>query len=109
MVSKGSINRIRPFRGWYQGLAGFIREVFPKPKGILDVAVFMQEGHIYEYFFRSFNGPPWFRSPVEKHRVYCKPRSYLDPPNYPLIYPKYPLLRAIRAPLKGPWGVLVRP
>ena len=29
------------------------------------------------------------------------------PPNYPLIYPNYPLLRAIRAPLKGPWGVLV--
>ena len=31
------------------------------------------------------------------------------PPNYPLTYPKYPLLRAIRAPLKGPWGVLVKP
>ena len=32
------------------------------------------------------------------------------PPNYPiiLIYPKYPLLRAIRALLKGPWGVLAR-
>ena len=29
------------------------------------------------------------------------------PRNYPLIYPKYPLLRAIRAPLKRPWGVLV--
>ena len=29
------------------------------------------------------------------------------PPNYPLTYPKYPLLRAMRAPLKGPWGVLV--
>ena len=29
------------------------------------------------------------------------------PPNYPLIYPKYLLLRAIRAPLKGPRGVLV--
>ena len=28
------------------------------------------------------------------------------PPNYPLIYPKYLLLRAIRAPLKGHWGVL---
>ena len=28
------------------------------------------------------------------------------PPNYPLIDPKYPLLRAIRAPLKGHWGVL---
>ena len=41
LVSKGSINRIRPFRGWYQGLPGFIREVFPKPKGILDVAVFI--------------------------------------------------------------------
>ena len=32
---------------------------------------------------------------------------YLDPPNYPLIYPKCPLLRTIRAPLKGQWGVLV--
>ena len=31
-------------------------------------------------------------------------KPYLDP-NYPLIYPKYPLLRFIRAPLKGPWGV----
>ena len=30
----------------------------------------------------------------------------LNPPNYPLIYPKYLLLRAIRAPLKGHWGVL---
>ena len=29
-------------------------------------------------------------------------------PNYPLIYPKCLLLRAIRAPLKGHWGVLVR-
>ena len=24
--------------------------------------------------------------------------------NYPLIYPKYPQLRAIRTQLKGPWG-----
>ena len=29
------------------------------------------------------------------------------PPNHPLIYPKYPLLRAIRTLLKGTWGVLV--
>ena len=28
-------------------------------------------------------------------------------PNYPLLYPKYPLLRTIRAPLKGQGGVLV--
>ena len=32
----------------------------------------------------------------------------LEPPNYPLIYPKYPLLRAIRTPLKGHGGVLVQ-
>ena len=30
-----------------------------------------------------------------------------SPPNGPLIYPKYLLLRAMRAPLKGHWGVLV--
>ena len=29
------------------------------------------------------------------------------PPNHPLIYPKYPLLRAIRTLLKGTWGVVV--
>ena len=29
------------------------------------------------------------------------------PPNYPLIFPKYPRLRTIRALLKGHWGVLV--
>ena len=29
------------------------------------------------------------------------------PPNYPLLYPKYPLLRAIRTLLEGTWGVLV--
>ena len=29
------------------------------------------------------------------------------PPNYPLSYPEYPLLRAITALLKGTWGVLV--
>ena len=29
------------------------------------------------------------------------------PPNYPVLYPKYPLLRTIRALLKGTWGVLV--
>ena len=29
------------------------------------------------------------------------------PPNYPLIYPKYPLLRTIKALLRGTWGVLV--
>ena len=28
------------------------------------------------------------------------------PPNYPLIYPKYPLLRTIRALLKVSWGFL---
>ena len=33
--------------------------------------------------------------------------SVARPPNHPLIDPKYPLLRAIRTPLKGPWGVLV--
>ena len=31
------------------------------------------------------------------------------PSNYPPLYPKYPLLRAIRALLKGTWGVLVDP
>ena len=31
------------------------------------------------------------------------------PPNYPLIYPKYQLLRAIRTLLKGPCGVLLDP
>ena len=31
------------------------------------------------------------------------------PPNYPLIYPKDPLLRTIRALLRGTWGVLVHP
>ena len=29
------------------------------------------------------------------------------PPNYPLFCHKYPLLRTIRAPLKGHWGVLL--
>ena len=29
---------------------------------------------------------------------------FLDPPNYPLLYPKYPLLRTIRALLKGHLG-----
>ena len=29
------------------------------------------------------------------------------PHNYPLPYPKYPLLRAIRTLLEGSWGVLV--
>ena len=28
------------------------------------------------------------------------------PPNYPLLYPKYPLLSTIRAQLTGHWGVL---
>ena len=28
-------------------------------------------------------------------------------PNHPLLYIKYPLLRTIRAPLKGHWGALV--
>ena len=34
------------------------------------------------------------------------PRRWADPrpPNYPLLYPKYPLLRAIRALLEGTWG-----
>ena len=31
------------------------------------------------------------------------------PRNYPLLYPKYPLLRTLRALLKGHWGVLVLP
>ena len=30
----------------------------------------------------------------------------LDPPNYPLIYHKYTLFRAIRTLLKGLWEVL---
>ena len=34
-------------------------------------------------------------------------RVYRDPPTTPLIYPKYPLLRTMRALLKGTWGVLV--
>ena len=33
-------------------------------------------------------------------------KAYPAPPNYPLSYPKYPLLRAIKALLKGTWGVL---
>ena len=33
------------------------------------------------------------------------PTSVPRPPNYPLIYPKYPRLRAIRTLLKCPWGV----
>ena len=37
---------------------------------------------------------------------WSKVRNESKPPNYPLIYPKYLLLRAIRAPLKGHWGVL---
>ena len=35
-------------------------------------------------------------------------RKFPDPPNCPLIYSKYPLLKTTRALLKGPWGVLVR-
>ena len=31
------------------------------------------------------------------------------PPNYPLLYPKYPLLKAITAPFKGPCRVLAKP
>ena len=50
-----------------------------------------------------------------KPKTLSKPKSkplslrkpYLDPPNYPLIYPQNPLFRAIRVLLKGPWGVLV--
>ena len=34
------------------------------------------------------------------HQPYENP----TPPNYPLIYPKYPLLRAIRTLLKGLLG-----
>ena len=37
-------------------------------------------------------------------RLYSQYRP--APPNYPLLYPKYPLLRTIRALLKGTWGVL---
>ena len=42
---------------------------------------------------------------------YCRPgRCRLPrPPNYPLIYPEYPLIRTIRALLKGPWAVSFRP
>ena len=29
------------------------------------------------------------------------------PPHYTLLYPKHPLLRTIRALLRGTWGVLV--
>ena len=35
------------------------------------------------------------------------PRPYLDPPTSLYKNPKYRLLRAIRASLKGHWGVLV--
>ena len=33
----------------------------------------------------------------------------LGPLNYPLTNPKHPLLRTIRAPLKGHWGALIDP
>ena len=44
---------------------------------------------------------PSFESPLPK----AKPLP--RPPNYSLIYPKYPLLiiSAIKAPLEGPWGM----
>ena len=40
------------------------------------------------------------------HKIHRNLRIRPTPPNYPLIYPKYALLRTIRALLKGPWGVL---
>ena len=49
-------------------------------------------------------GPPNLMNPDLTPRP-----STLEPPNYPLIYPIYPLLSAIRTPLKGPWGVLNNP
>ena len=35
----------------------------------------------------------------------CTGSGISSPPNYPLLYPKYPLVRAIWTLLKGPWGV----
>ena len=35
---------------------------------------------------------------------FCKASLFLDPPNYPLIYPKHPQLRAIETLLKGSGG-----
>ena len=42
----------------------------------------------------------------DKPHFFWRPRGSPRPPNYPLLYPKYPLLRTIRAPLKGTWGVM---